>query len=239
MRHPSITPSHLHYRKASTPSETPFPSTPQAYPYLSSFPCPQGKAQETRCPEQSTVSCSVAESPTSPSRVMLGRPDQSPDANRSYQRQSKPLCFGPCPHGLLRDAFRLGRRHWDPPQECSFEREKKNLQRTGQIQTPERRIPDLSSQTPIPSTNRRIRQKIYWPGWRILRWVPMVRTIAAALNNISFDRSQEKPIRGSFKVTDTVVEVRWAWLMLLIALELLNLILLAAVKVQKRQVAEF
>ena len=39
-------------------------------------------------------------------------------------------------------------------------------------------------------------------------------------------------------MTDTVVEVRWAWLTSLIALELLSLILLVAFKVRKRQVAE-
>jgi len=65
----------------------------------------------------------------------------------------------------------------------------------------------------------------------------MVRSMAAALNNISFARSQEEPVRGSVRVTDTVVEVRWAWLSLLLALELLGLVLLVAVRVRKRQVA--
>ncbi|KAK0627375.1 hypothetical protein B0T14DRAFT_135282 [Immersiella caudata] len=65
----------------------------------------------------------------------------------------------------------------------------------------------------------------------------MLKTMAAALNTILFARSEEEPVRGSVKVTDIVVEVRWAWLTLLIGLEALGLILLVAVKLKKRQVA--
>ena len=65
----------------------------------------------------------------------------------------------------------------------------------------------------------------------------VVRTMVAALNNISFARGEEEPVRGSVKVTDIVVEVRWAWLTLLIGLEALGLILLVAVKLRKKQVA--
>jgi len=64
-----------------------------------------------------------------------------------------------------------------------------------------------------------------------------VWSAAAALNNILFARSQEEPARGSFKVTDTVVKVRWAWLPLLLALKIVSLVLLVAAKVRRGQVA--
>ncbi|KAK4448388.1 hypothetical protein QBC34DRAFT_495363 [Podospora aff. communis PSN243] len=63
----------------------------------------------------------------------------------------------------------------------------------------------------------------------------VMRTMAAALNNLSLARSQEDAVRGSFKLTETVVEVRWPWLALPIALEILGVALLVAVKGRRRQ----
>lgn len=57
------------------------------------------------------------------------------------------------------------------------------------------------------------------------------------LTTISFATSQEESVRGSLHGVDTAVEVRWTWLSLLIALEILGLVLLVAARIQKRQVA--
>ena len=56
----------------------------------------------------------------------------------------------------------------------------------------------------------------------------MVRSVTGAFNNISLARSEER-VTGSIRVTEVVVSVRWAWLILPLGLEVVGLVLLVLV----------
>lgn len=64
----------------------------------------------------------------------------------------------------------------------------------------------------------------------------VVRSVTGALNNISLVRSEEK-VTGSVRVSEIVVSVRWAWLVLPLLLEVAGVVLLVLVWCRRRNAA--
>ncbi|KAK4462956.1 hypothetical protein QBC42DRAFT_296395 [Cladorrhinum samala] len=66
---------------------------------------------------------------------------------------------------------------------------------------------------------------------------PVMRSITEALNNISRTRSQEERVFGFTNISETVLDVRWAWLALPIAVEALGVAFFLVVIFRRRSAA--
>ena len=64
-----------------------------------------------------------------------------------------------------------------------------------------------------------------------------MQSVAAALNNLSLARSEEPRVTGRYKLAETVVAVRWAWLALPVLLEVPGAVVLVLVLLRKRRAA--
>ncbi|KAK1834380.1 hypothetical protein QBC39DRAFT_26199 [Podospora conica] len=63
------------------------------------------------------------------------------------------------------------------------------------------------------------------------------RSVAAALNNFTIARSRDSPVRGSARLIETVVVVRWPWLAMPLVVEALGLVLLVITMFRKKRAA--